>query len=145
MPRSATFMCSRTALLGERDRRRAVDRDVVVVVEVDELAETERARDRGRLVRHALHQVAVGADAVDAMVDDLVVRAVVALSEEALCDREADAVREALTEWPRRRFDSGRVVHLGMTRRERVPLPEPLQLFEREVVAAEVQRRVLED
>ena len=35
---------ARAAVLGEGDRRRAVDRDVVVVVEVDELAEAERAR-----------------------------------------------------------------------------------------------------
>ena len=54
----------------ERDRGRAVDRDPVVVVEVDELAEPELAGDRRGLVRDALHQVAVGADRVDAVVDD---------------------------------------------------------------------------
>ena len=44
---------------------RAVDRDVVVVVEVDEPAEAEVAGDRRGLLRDALHQVAVGADRVD--------------------------------------------------------------------------------
>ena len=41
-------------VLGERDRRRAVDRDVVVVVEVDELAEAVRARRATRPRRRGL-------------------------------------------------------------------------------------------
>ena len=141
----AQRLVARRAILGERDRRRAVDRDVVVVVEVDELAETERAGDRRRLVRDAFHQIAVGGDAVHAMVDDLVVRPVVALGEEPLRDPEADAVRVALPERAGRHLDAGGVMHLRMARRLRLPLPEPLQLLEREVVAGEVQRRVLED
>ena len=87
---------------------RAVDRDLVVVVEVDELAEPEVAGDRRGLGRDALHQVAVGADRVDAVVDDLVARAVEALGEEALGDRHADAVREALAERAGRRLDARR-------------------------------------
>ena len=59
----------------ERERRRAVDRDVVVVVDVDEPAEPEVAGDRRGLLGDALHHVAVGADRVDPRVDDLVVRA----------------------------------------------------------------------
>ena len=85
------------------------------------------------------------ADAVDAVVDDLVVRAVVALGEEPLRDREADAVREALAERSGRRLDARRVVHLGMAGRLRAPLAELLQLVEREVVAGEMERGVLED
>jgi len=105
-----------TTVLPERDRRRAVDRDVVVVVEVDELAETEIAGERRRFVRHALHQVAVRGDAVDAVIDDLVERAVVALGEEPLSHAEADPIRKALTERPGSRFDAGGVMYLGMAR-----------------------------
>ena len=90
----------------EADRRRAVDRDVVVVVDVDEAAEPELAGDRRGLLRDALHQVAVGADRVDPRVDDRVARPVPAVGEEALRDREPDAVREALPERPRRRLDA---------------------------------------
>ena len=43
----------------EGDRRAAVDRDVVVVVADDQLAQREVARDRGRFLADALHQVAV--------------------------------------------------------------------------------------
>ena len=100
----------------EAERRRAVDRDVVVVVEVDEPAEAEVAGDRRGLHRHALHHVAVGADRVDAPVDDLVVRAVVALGQETVGDREADAVREALSERARRRLDALGDEVLGMAR-----------------------------
>ena len=51
--------------------------------------------------------------AYDAVVDDLVVRAVVALGEEALGDPEADAVRDALPERARGRLDAGRVMPSG--------------------------------
>ena len=104
-----------------------------------------RAGDRRRLVRDALHQVAVRADRVDAVVDDLVLRPVERAGEEALGEAHADAVREALAERAGRHLDALRVPELGMARRRRLPLPEALQLLEREVVAGEVQRRVLQD
>ena len=62
-------------LVVEGERRRAVDRDPVVVVEDDQLAEPEGAGERGGLGRDALHEVAVGGDHVGAVVDDLVARA----------------------------------------------------------------------
>src|SRR5204862_6730104 len=83
--------------------------------------------------------------AIHAMGDELVVRAVVALGEETFGDPEADAVGVALPERPGRHLDPRRVVHLGMAGRLRLPLPEALQLLEGEVVAGEVERRVLED
>ena len=129
----------------ERHRGRAVDRDVVVVVHVDERAEPKVSRDRGRLRGDALHQVAVGADGIDPVTDDLVVRTVVPLGEETLGDRHPDAVAESLPERARRRLDTRRVAVLGMTRRPRAPLPELLQVSEREVVPREVKSGVLKD
>ena len=73
------------------------------------------------------------------------VRPVVAIGEEALRDRHADAVREPLAERAGGRLDPRRVTALRMAGRPRAPLPELLQVVEREVVAGEVQRRVLED
>ena len=55
-PRSAA------GLVGECELGRAVDGDVVVVVDVDEAAEPEVAGERRGLVAHALLEVAVGAD-----------------------------------------------------------------------------------
>src|SRR5205823_10446412 len=110
-----------------------------------ELAEPELARDRGRLVRHALHQVAVGADHVDAVVDEAVVRPVERVAEEALGERHPDAVRKPLPERPGRGLDARRVAVLRMPRRRRAPLPEAPQLLEREGVAGEEQRALLQE
>src|SRR5437763_1314097 len=60
------------ALGVEGDRRRSVDRDVVVVVADDQLAEREMARDRRGLLADALHEVAVRADHVGVVVDERV-------------------------------------------------------------------------
>ena len=103
------------------------------------------AGDRRGLGLHPLHQVAVRADRVDAVIDELVVRPVVPLGEEPLSDRHPDAVREALAERPRRRLDALRVPALRVPERGRAPLAEALQLLEREVVPREVQGAVLED
>ena len=54
-----------------RQRGVAVDRDVVVVVDADQLAEPEVAGERGRLVRDALHEAPVAGDHVRVMVDRL--------------------------------------------------------------------------
>ena len=57
----------------------------------------------------------------------------------------ADAVRESLPERPRRHLDAFGVAELRVARGRRLPLAEALQLLERQVVAGEVERRVLED
>ena len=88
----------------ERQRRCAVDCDAVVVVEDEQLAETERPGERSGFLADALHQIAVGGDDVDPMVDDLVSGPVVALSEKPLGRSQADRVGEALPERPGRRL-----------------------------------------
>src|SRR3954462_924976 len=56
-------------VLVEGERGEAFDGDVVVVVEIYELAEFEVARERCGLRRHALHQVAVRDDGVDEVIN----------------------------------------------------------------------------
>ncbi len=133
-------------LVIERESRRPVDRDPVVVVDQRQLSEAERAGERGRLLRDALHEIAVGGDRVDAMVDDLVSRAGCIAGRGT--SRPSPSRRRCATPWP-----NGPVVvsmpgsqeMLGVTWSERLPLAEALQLLEREVVAGEVECRVLED
>ena len=60
---------ARHAVLGEGQLGGAVERDEVVVVEHDELAQAEMAGQRGRLGGHALHEVAVAGDGVGVVVD----------------------------------------------------------------------------
>ena len=126
----------------EAQRRRAVERDRVVVVHVDHAPEPELAGERRRLRRDALHEVAVGADDVRAVVLHL---CAVALTQEALGHRQADAVGEALAQRAGRDLDARRdvdAVALGVARRDRAPLPELLDVVQRDVVAGQVQRRV---
>ena len=126
----------------EAQRGRAVERDVVVVVEVDDPAEAELAGERGRLGGDALHQVAVGDDRVDVVVLDVLA---VVLAQELLGERHADAVREARAERAGRDLDAGRdvdAVALGVARGQRAPLAKLLELLHREVVARQVQDRV---
>ncbi len=111
----------------ERERGRAVDRDVVVVVADDQLAEPEVPGDRRGFLADPLHHVAVGADRVDVVVDDVVARAVEALAEEALGDRHADGVGDALAQRTGRDLDAGRVAALGVPGRARAPLAELLR------------------
>ena len=73
-----------------RERGVAVDRDVVVVVDEHQAAELQVAGERRGLVADALHEVAVAADAEDAVVADLGAEA---RAQVLLGDRDADRVR----------------------------------------------------
>ena len=108
-------------LLAEARLGRARQLDVVVVVEVDELAELEGAGEARGLCGHALLQVPVGDDGVGVMVDDLVIGAVVMLGEPALGDRYPHPVGEALSQRPGGHLHAGRVPALGMAGCLRAP------------------------
>ena len=120
----------------------AVDRDAVVVVEDDQLAQAERPGQRADLVRDPLHEAAVADERVGVVVDDLEARAVELLREQALGERHADRVREPLPERAGGRLDAGRDAVLRVSRRHRAELAEALQLRERQVVAGQVEQRV---
>ncbi len=82
------------------------------------------ARERDRLVADAFHQAAVAGDDVGVVVDDVVAEPRI---QQALGERHADRVGEALAERARRRLDAGRVPVLGMARRLGAELAEVLQ------------------
>jgi hypothetical protein len=140
----AVRLVARRDILHERQVGRALDRDLVVVVDQAELAEAEEAGDRGRLAGDALHHVAVGADREGAVIDDLVAGHVVARGQHALGDRHADGVADTLAERTGRDVDAGRVPPLGVAGRLRSPLPERLQVVHRQVVARQVERGILQ-
>ena len=131
-------------VLAEGHRRRAVELDLVVVVEHHQLAEAEVPGEAGGLRRDPLLEVAVGADGVGPVVDDLVARPVELRGEAALGDGHADGVGHALAQRTGGRLHARRHAELGMTGRARAPLAEVLQLLEREVVAGQVEERVEE-
>src|SRR2546426_3136259 len=76
------------------------------------------------------------------MVDDRVAGAIEDGGEMGLGERQADGVPNALAQWPGRHLDAGRVPVLGMARRLAAPLPELLDVVEREVVPREIEHRV---
>ena len=131
-------------VVGIREARLALDRDVVVVVEVDEIAEAEVAGERRRLLADPLLEIAVGADAVDVVLD----RAEHLIAGEARGhhlrgERHADAVRQPLPQRAGGHFDAAGVAVLRMSGGARAPLPEVLQLVHRHVgIAGEVEQRV---
>src|SRR4051812_36567013 len=125
-------------VLVEGERGEAFDGDVVVVVEIYELAEFEVARERCGFTRNALHQVAVRDDCVDVTVNDGEALAVKLRREVRSAHRHADAVGEPLPKRPRSYLDARRQDVLGVARSLRAPLAKALQLFEREVVARQV-------
>ncbi len=144
-------------VLAERERRRPVERDVVVVVEDDQPAEPDVAGVRRRLRRHPLHQVAVRRDHVGPVILDVGAEL---LAQEPLGHRQTDRVGDPLTERAggdldargqrqrrRRRADVARDVELalGVPGGLRAPLAERLDVVQAELVAGQVQRRVLQD
>ena len=96
----------------------AVDRDVVVVVDADQLAEREMAGERGGLVRDAFHEAPVTGDHIGVMVDRLGAEL---CRQEALGDRHADGVAEALTERSGGDLDPWRVTRFGVPWGSRLP------------------------
>ena len=129
-------------VLGEGERGVAVDRDVVVVVDHGELAEPEMPGERRRLARDAFHEIAVAGEGPHPVGHHLVAGPVEVLGQEALGDRHPDRVRHALPQRAGGRLHAGRVAALRMPRRARAPLPERLDLLQRQVVPAQVEQRI---
>ncbi len=87
-------------VLNEGELGRALDADLVAVVEPGQVGELQVAGDRGRLAGHPLHMVAISAEGPYMVVEHRVARLVVAFREPALRHRHADRVAAALAERP---------------------------------------------
>src|SRR6185437_12692613 len=115
---------------------------MVVVIEVDQLAELQMAGQGCRLRGDAFHQIAVADDRVCEMVDDLDSGTIVTGSQMRLGQRQTHAVAKSLTERPRCRLDAWRDATLGVARRHAPPFAKPLDLLERNIIAGEVQQTI---
>ncbi len=131
-------------VVDEPGRDGAVDRDAVVVVEDDQLVQLPGAGKGRGLVADALHQAAIADEDVGVVVDDLVAVAVELGGEQLFGQRHADGVAQALAERAGRRLDARRDVDFRVAGRLAVQLAEVAQLADRQVVAREVQQRVLQ-
>ena len=113
-------------VLGEGQRCLAFDRDVVVVVQVDQLAEPARPGEGRRFRRDSLHQVAVATEAVRVVVDDGVAGLVELRGQPPFGERHANAHRKACPERPGSDLHARRFERFGVTRRAAPPLTELL-------------------
>jgi hypothetical protein len=93
----------------------AVDRDVVVVVDRDQLAQAQGAGQRACLVRDAFHQTAVAEEDIGEVVDDVVAGLVELRGQRLLGQGHADGVGDALTERAGGGLHARGVAVLGMS------------------------------
>src|SRR5262245_60759618 len=89
-----------------------------------------------------LHEIAVAADEIREVVDDAVPLAVEHRTEMRLGHREANRIPNTLAQRTGRRLDPRSVAVLRMARRLALPLSELLQIIEREIVTAQVERTI---
>ena len=121
--------------VGERDR--AVDRDVVVVPEEDQLVELQAACQRDGLLADAFHQAAVAADDIGVVVDEVVAELGV---HDAFGQRHADAVGDALAERTGGGLDARREAVFRVAGGLGAELAEVLELVDRHVrIAGQVE------
>jgi hypothetical protein len=133
-------------VLGERDLGVALDRDVVVVPDRDEVAELLGAGDRGRLGGHALLQVAVGGEHVHEVVERAGARGRLGVEQAALAagrHREPDGRGDALAEGAGGDLDALRVLVLGVAGGLRAPRAQRLDVLELQAEAGQVELDVL--
>ncbi len=96
--------------------------------------------ERDRLVADAFHEAAVAGEDVGVMIDDAIAQARV---EQALGERHADRVGEALAQRARGRLDAGRMPILRMARGLGAELAEVRELLHRHArIARQMQDRV---
>ena len=135
---------ARGRVVGEPALHLAVDGDVVVVPERDKFVQAPGAGQRRGFVRDALHQAAVAHEHPGAMVDEGQLGAVEALRQQFLGQREAHRIGEALPQRAGGGFHARGHVIFGVAGGFRAELAEVLQLVQRQVVAGEMQQRVVQ-
>lgn len=118
--------------------------DVVVVVEGDQVAELEVTGGGGSLRGNTLHGAAITEEAVGVVVDKLVAGLVEGSGGLTLSHGKTNGVGETLAERASGDLNALGVVGLGVTGGDGVDLAEVLEVIDGELVAEQVQQRVLE-
>ena len=119
-------------VLAERQRRRSLDRDPVVVVDPAQVAELEVAGERGRLARDAFHHAAVAGERVNVVAEQIVAGTVEGGCHPLRRDRHPDARRHSLPQRTGRGLDSRSPSVLRMAWTTAVELTEMLDVVERD-------------
>jgi hypothetical protein len=131
---------ARDLIVGDRKIGGAVDGDMIVVEENDQLAELQVTRERERLMADPLHQATVAGDAIRIVIDQ---RVAIARIQHALGQRHADGIAETLAQRSGRGFDADGVPVLGVARRLAVDLAEALDFLDGHLwITGEIEQRV---
>ncbi len=117
---------------------------MVVIVDGNEVAQLQVTSHGGGLTGNTLHGAAIAEEAVSVVVDELVAGLVEGSGGLALSNGETDGVGETLAERAGGDLNALSVVRLRVTGGDGVDLTEVLQVVDGELVAKEVQQRVLE-
>ena len=88
-----------------------------MIVEADQLAQAQRARQGTDLVRDPLHQAAIAHKDIGVVIDNLMSRLVKLRRQRALGNRQPDRIRQPLTERPGGGFDPWRITQFRVPRR----------------------------
>ena len=129
-------------ILEERQVRRTRERHPVRVVEHDQPAEPQRPRQRGGFAREPFHHVPVAGQHVGVVVHHLVLRSIERGRQPPFGNGQAEGIAQPLAKRAGGHLDARRAPALGMSRRPAVPLPELLQVVERQVVPGQVEQAV---
>jgi len=129
-------------VVGEPALDVTVDGNAVVVVEDNQFAQAQGARQRAHLVGDPLHETAVAGEDIGEVIDERVAVAVELGRQGALGDGHADGVGEPLTERTGGRLHARCVTDLGMPGGHGMQLPEAFDLLQGQIVAAQVQQGI---
>ena len=118
---------------------RAVQRDQVVVIEHDQLAQAQCSGQCAGFVADAFHQVAVAQQSIGVMIHHLKAGPVVHSRKVLLRHRHAHSHANTLSQRSCGRFHAVCIAVFGVSGRPGVPLPEALQVVQRHIVPGEKQ------
>src|SRR5438132_2011589 len=97
---------TRRHVVAERQSRIALNGNAIVVVDPDEIAETQMPSQRRRLTGDAFHHAAIPAQRHDVVRDDLVPWTIVVRAQPAARHGHADTGGHTLSQWPSGRLDT---------------------------------------
>mmetsp|Transcript_4819 Transcript_4819/g.13917 ORF Transcript_4819/g.13917 Transcript_4819/m.13917 type:complete len:466 (-) Transcript_4819:590-1987(-) len=131
-------------ILSEGDLSVSVDRDPVVIVEGDQLAESPVTGEGSSLRGDSLHVASISHDHIGVVVDEVHARLVEASSKVLLGEGKADRVGDSLSKGSGSDLNSLRQEVLRVTGRLGSPLAELLEVLDAHVVSHQVKEGVVE-
>ncbi len=139
LPAVRSEACGGVVVQGQFSR--AVDSDVVVVIEDGQPVKPESTGERRGLVANTFFDATVASDAPSAVVHEILAEL---RSQHPFCDSHANPVGDTLAQRSRRYLDGRRDADLGVTGRLGMRLAKRPNVLDAQVVAEDVRQPVLQ-